>query len=183
MKTTYIFVLFVVVALVQIFVPAQMVKDSEDTLSLGTKYHFKTRPIDPTDPYRGKYITLDFDINSFSTSDSTYVRGDDIYVYLEKDTKDFATVKKVSKELLDNEKEYVIAKVTASYQDRVRFQLPFNKFYMEETKAYDAELAYTEAVRDSLPDNVYALVYIKEGEAVLKDVFINEISIQKYVEK
>ena len=50
----------------------------------------------------------------------------------------------------------------------MNFQLPFNTFYMEETKAYDAEMAYVEANRDSLSNNIYALVYIKDDHAVLK---------------
>lgn len=183
MKTLYIFVLFVIVALVQIFVPAQMVMESEETMVLGTTYRFKTRPIDPTDPYRGKYITLDFEMSSFQTKDSTYTRGDNIYVYLQNNDDNFAKVDTISKKPLNNEKDYVVAKVTASYVGIVRFQLPFNKFYMEETKAYDAELAYKKAIRDSLPNNVYALVYVKGDNAVLKDVLINEVSIQEYVDK
>ena len=54
---------------------------------------------------------------------------------------------------------------------------------MDENKAYDAEIAYIESIRDSLPDNdTYAVVYIKDGKAVLTDVMINEVSIKDYVE-
>ena len=54
---------------------------------------------------------------------------------------------------------------------------------MEETKAKPAEDVYRKAHRDSLPNNIYGLVYIKDGEAVLKDVIINGMSISKYVEE
>ncbi|OEJ99084.1 hypothetical protein A8C32_07870 [Flavivirga aquatica] len=54
---------------------------------------------------------------------------------------------------------------------------------MEESKAYDAEVAVRKAQQDSLPNNTYALVYVKNGEAVLEDVIINEISIKDYVKK
>jgi hypothetical protein len=53
---------------------------------------------------------------------------------------------------------------------------------MEESKAYDAEIAVTENLRDSLLNSAYALVYIKEGQAVLKDVIIEGVSIKNYVE-
>ncbi|MFT6841766.1 MAG: hypothetical protein ACJASR_000528, partial [Psychroserpens sp.] len=51
------------------------------------------------------------------------------------------------------------------------------------TKAYNAELAHRDAQRDSLSDNTFALVYIKNGDAVLDNVFINEIPIATFVEE
>ena len=63
------------------------------------------------------------------------------------------------------------------------FSFPFNEFYMNEAKAYDAELAHAQAQRDSLPNNTYALVYLLKGKAVLDNVFINDIPIADYVEK
>ncbi|MHA7058643.1 GDYXXLXY domain-containing protein [Aquimarina sp. M1] len=183
MKIMYLLILFVVLALAQIYVPTQMILGSEDILNSGVAYKFKTRPIDPTDPFRGKYITLQYEMNHFETNDTTYVVGEEIYIYLKNDDKGFAEVSEISKTSLESEADYVTARVTYYYKNKVNFQLPFNIFYMEETKAYDAELAYTRANRDSRLDNVYALVYIKDEDVVLKDVFINEIPIQEYVEK
>ncbi|OED36702.1 hypothetical protein AB832_05475 [Flavobacteriaceae bacterium (ex Bugula neritina AB1)] len=183
MKIIYLFIIFIVIALAQIFVPIQMIMDSEDTIDSGKAYRFKTRPIDPTDPFRGKYITLQYEVNHFITSDSTYVVGEEIYVYIQNDNEGFAEVYDVSKEPLDIEKDYVKTRVTYYYKGKVSFQLPFNTFYMEETKAYDAELAYNKANRDSLSNNIYALVYVKGDRAILKDVFINDIPIQEFVDK
>ena len=53
---------------------------------------------------------------------------------------------------------------------------------MEESKAYDAERAVWENQRDTLDHDCHALVYIKGKNAVLKDVLIDNIAIQKYVE-
>ena len=58
-------VLFVLVALAQLYVPAKMIWDQEDVLKNGSEYKFKTDPVDPNDPFRGKYITLSFDNNTF----------------------------------------------------------------------------------------------------------------------
>ncbi|MDH7447843.1 GDYXXLXY domain-containing protein [Aquimarina sp. 2201CG14-23] len=183
MKIIYLFIIFIVVALAQILVPIQMIIGSEDTITTGTAYKFKTRPVDPTDPFRGKYITLQYEVNHFNTTDSTYVVGEEIYIYLKKDTLGFAEVSQISKTPLETREDYVKARVTYYYQGKVSFQLPFNTFYMEESKAYDAELAYIKANRDSLRTNVYALVYIKNDKVVLEDVYIDDIPIQEYVEK
>ena len=182
MKIIYIFIVFIIVSIAQIWVPIHMIMDSEKALVSGKAYKFKTRPIDPTDPFRGKYITLQYEINRFNSKDS-YIKGEEIYVYLKEDKEGFAEVSDVSKVLLPNKGDYVLANVIYDREDLVSFQLPFNVFYMEESKAYDAELAYNRINRDSSSNNVYALVYIKDDKAVLENVFIDDIPISEYVEK
>ncbi|MBD3630847.1 hypothetical protein [Cyclobacterium sp.] len=51
---------------------------------------------------------------------------------------------------------------------------------MEESKANDAELAYLESQVDST-QAAYAVVRIKEGEAVLKEELINGVTIREIV--
>lgn len=183
-KIKYLFILFVLIALVQLFVPLQMILGQETVLDSGTAYKFKTEPIDPNDPFRGKYITLRYNINSAVTTDSTWLQQDDVYVYVKEDSLGFAKLTQISKTPLKIKKDYVVAKVNSysKHNNTVRFNLPFNRFYMEESKAKPAEDASRKAQRDTLPNNTYALVYIKEGEAVLNDVIINEVSIADYVE-
>ena len=185
MKMIYMFIGFIAIALVQIFVPAKMIWGQEDIIKSGVAYNFETRPIDPSDPFRGKYITLDYTINSFATSDTTYVYGDPIKLYLDKDSLGFAKVSAISKvdTILDANKDYVIAEVTRTYPNVVYFELPFDRFYMEEHKAYKAEQAYRKFNRDTIRKNAYSRVYIKNGKTVLDDVIIDGVSIQEYVEK
>ena len=55
-----IFPAFILLVLVQLFVPANMILEQEDILKNGTPYKFKTAPIDPYDPFRGKYVWLGY---------------------------------------------------------------------------------------------------------------------------
>ncbi|TPN86708.1 GDYXXLXY domain-containing protein [Aquimarina algicola] len=189
MKLNYMFIGFIVLALIQLVVPFKMMHDSENVITSGTPYKFKTRPIDPTDPFRGKYITLQYKMRYFITSDTTFTSlttfapGDDIRVYIKNDQAGFAVVDTISKKPLDMNTDFVMAKVTDSYKGKVMFELPFTRFYMEETKAYDAELAYRKANRRRLRKKVYSLVYVKDGKSVLDNVFIDDIPIKKYVEQ
>lgn len=185
MKTIHIFILFIAVAVAQLFVPAQMIFNQESIITNGTAYKFKTQPVDPSDPYRGKYINLNYEQNSFITTDTVWDRKDKVYVYLETDSLGFAKVNAVSKTLVNLDKDFFIAEVVwyNKKDQKLNFNLPFNRYYMEETKAYDAEVAVRNSQRDSIKNNTYALVYIKNGEAVLSDVVINGISIKEYVEK
>ena len=184
MKSIYIFAIFIVVVLAQLFVPAQMIFDRETILKTGTPYKFRTQPVDPADPFKGKYIYLDFDANHTSSNDTSWVISAPIYITFITDSLGFARVKKVSK---DDPKVGDYIKTRVSWYDRdeesVGFSLPFNEFYMNENKAYDAELAYNNVQRDSLSNATYALVYISNGKAVLDNVFINDIPIGDYVEK
>jgi len=185
-KTIYILGIFIVLALVQLFVPAQMIWGREKVINEGVSYKFKTRPVDPNDPFRGKYITLNYELNSAETKDTLWVRNEDVYVKLNKDSLGFATVSKVSRSKFEVSDDFVKAKVRwyNSNEQKVNFNLEFDRYYMEESKAYDAEQVYTKSLRDSLPENdTYAIVFIKGGEAVLADVIINEMSIKDYVEK
>jgi uncharacterized membrane-anchored protein len=60
---------FALMVVAQFYVPISMITESEDILSEGTPYKFRTAPIDPNDPFRGKYITLSFKENFCTVSD------------------------------------------------------------------------------------------------------------------
>jgi uncharacterized membrane-anchored protein len=183
MQKTYILIAFLAVAVLQLVVPAQMIFSKEKVLTTGRLYKFNTQPVDPNDPFRGKYITLRYRLNSAKTMDTTWQRKEAVYIYLKEDSLGFAIADTVSKMPLNISQDYVVGTVNwyRKNQQNISFDLPFDRFYMNEYKAKPAEDAYREAQRDSLPDNTYALVAIKEGKVVLKDVMINEVSIATYV--
>lgn len=183
MTKTFLIVGFIVMVAAQWFVPGQMIVEQERVLTEGTAYKFRTMPIDPSDPLRGKYINLNFEMRRAFTKDSTIAYTDDLFVYIKNDVDGFAKATIASKEKLAIDQDYI--KVTASsyYRDTINFRVPFNRFYMEESKAYPAEVLVRRANRDSLIDNIYGLVYIKDDRAVLENVMINDEPIKDYVAK
>lgn len=181
MNKILIILVFGIMVLAQLFVPGNMIYQQEAVLTEGTAYKFKTRPIDPTDPLRGKYIYLDYQMNFVAANNDSISYGDTIHVYIENDENGFAVATKASKTPLDTEQDYIITTANNSYDDSVHFDLPFNIFYMEESKAYEAEVYVREANRDADLENCYGLVYIKGDKAVLNDVIVNNMSIKDYV--
>src|SRR5690606_30981417 len=99
MKLTYILSIVAIVLLIQLFVPTSMILHQEDILERATAYKFKTHPIDPADPFKGKYIRLNYDINSVPSNDSTWVGQEDIYILLTTDRLGFAKIKHVSRDI------------------------------------------------------------------------------------
>lgn len=184
-----IFTVFILVALVQLYVPAQTVFELENTLSTGKTYKFKTAPIDPNDPFRGKYITLRYAENEISVSKAMEVeKGDEIYLSLAEDEGGFAKVLSTQKKQPSTNQDFIKAKVGYYFYGEdstkiIHIDYPFNRFYMEESKAYDAEIMARRVQRSQSDSVTYALVAVnKSGNAVLKDVLINGVPIQKMVE-
>lgn len=177
---------FILVALLQLFVPAKIILDREDILDKGKEYKFKTEPIDPNDPFRGKYITLRYEEDMIEIqNEADWIRGEIIYVFLTTDNKGFAKIQSISKENPTNNQDFLkttVSYVTGNGSNKLTIDYPFDRYYMEESKAYDAELTYRESQLDT-SQIAYSLVSIKDGEAVLKDVLINGISIREIVIK
>jgi uncharacterized membrane-anchored protein len=181
-----LFTAFILVALLQLYVPAKMILDNENIIENGKEYKFRTAPIDPGDPFRGKYITLNYDENTVVIpNEQDWVTGEIIYVSLITDTAGFSKVKSVSKEKPTENHDFLKAKVsfiTENGSNKLTINYPFDRYYMEESKAYDAELTYRQSQLDT-NQITYALVSIKDGDAVLKDVLIDGISIREKVKK
>lgn len=181
-----ILLIFIIIALVQLYVPAKMILNRENILETGKEYKFKSAPLDPNDPFRGKYMTLRFEENTFIIQDEKKLtRGEQIYVRLTIDTDGYAKVMTVSKELPTGKVDYVKAKIgymiTNNNTKKIIINYPFNRYYLKETKAQKAESIYRESLSDT-SRIVCALVSIKDGDAVLKDVLIDGIPIDEITE-
>jgi len=185
----WLIILFAVMAVGQFFVPLQMIFDREKVLSEGKTFKFKTAPIDPSDPFRGKYVTLNFAENNFEVSDGeTWYNGQSVYVLLATDADGFVKIVDVVRELPAESNDCVKAKLNyvATKKDSTKtiqelnLEYPFERFYMEESKAPLAESMYWEVSRDTTKIT-YASVNIQNGKAVLKDVFIGDVSIRELV--
>lgn len=179
--------IFGVMVAAQWLVPAKMIWDSENVVDNGSVYKFKTRPIDPSDPFRGKYVTLNFEASVFiSDSATSFEERQVVFASIAKDSSGFARVIELS-EIRPEITDYVEIKIQSSYinknNEREFFlKFPFERFYVEESKAAEAERAYWQASRDSA-QQAYALVSIDRGSAVLQDVIINGRAIKEIVEE
>ncbi len=188
MKLKYLFIVaLIVMILAQLIIPFKMIWDKEQVIKTGTPYKFRVMPFDPNDPFRGKYINLNFRNSQLHMkTESSFHYGDNVLVEVMNDSLGFAQVKDISIKKPTNS-NYFTAKVNSNYFVEVNsytidLEFPFTKFYMEETKAADAEKLYWETLRDN-SKTIYALVYIKDGDAVLKDVCIDGVSIKDLVKK
>ncbi len=175
--------ILIAAVLLQLYVPASMILERESILQSGKQYKFKAAPVDPDDPFRGKYITLQYDARAARVNDKFNWQGEEaIFVVVSNDKDGYAKIDTVLKEKPISGKDFIKAKVDyVSYDSLLYINYPFNRYYMEEHKAPKAEKIYTQSARDT-SHKTYSLVCIKNGEAVLKDVLIDDISISQIIE-
>ena len=189
MYKNFIFPIFILIALIQLTIPVKSIYDQEQILTHGKEFKFQTVPVDPTDPFRGKYIALNFKENTIGVSTyEKWSKGEKVFVIVEEDKNGFAQVMYASKTVPNNHNHYlsaIVQRVTSTKGEsnlEIQIQYPFDRYYMEESKAKAAEDLYRKATADQ-KILTYALVNIKDGEATLKDVMIDGKSIKDLIVK
>jgi uncharacterized membrane-anchored protein len=175
---------FILMVLAQLYVPASMIFNEERVITEGRAFKFRTAPIDPNDPFRGKYVALYFNENAVEVEEATdWTMGELVFATITTDSAGYAVIKSVSKTKPTGAEDYIKATVEYSVSDslhRVYVSYPFDRFYMEEFKAPVAETVYTEASLDS-NQVAYALVMVRNGDAVVTDIFIDDVSIKEVI--
>ncbi|MFT3705974.1 MAG: GDYXXLXY domain-containing protein [Agriterribacter sp.] len=181
-------IIFGIAVIAQWAVPGVMIRNKEKIIWEGKVFHFRTAPVDPTDPFRGKYVSLNFKENHFISikGDSTLYYGN-VYVILGKDRNGFAIIKQIVRQQPVASIDYVkasIAYTTSLGKDTtdIHINYPFDQFYMDEFKAPKAERVYRESSIDS-SQKTYAVVSILNGEAAIRDVMINDKPIRQVIKE
>ena len=177
---------FVVLALIQAAVPLFMIARREATLRDGVQYKFRTAPVDPADPFRGRYVALRMEQESVGVpAGADFRRGERAYATLERMPDGFTRLSDVSRTRPESN---AFIKVRVNYPEtggttnRVHLDLPFDRYYMNEKQAPKAEQAYW---RNSRRTNqaAYITVRVKSGSAVLENLYIGDEKVEDYIKQ
>lgn len=174
--------LFVITVLAQLAVPVSMIVSREITLREGSVYHFRTRPVDPYDAFRGRYVALGFEQQLVAVTNTTaYRSGRRVFVSLGTDTEGFAQLTGVSF-LRPSAGAYLTTRVQyVSGTSNVNVNLPFDRYYMNECDAPAAEQAYNMASRREGGKPAYVVVRVRHGMAVIEDLMVEDSPIRTYL--
>jgi uncharacterized membrane-anchored protein len=180
MNSRVVFLLFVLIAVIQLAVPIAEIVRHEQVLQSGVPYKFRTAPVDPADAFRGRYVAL-----AYEGTAAPLREGDDLwygtpaYVRLGKDEAGFARFVELSATPPESG-DYLLVESRFTGQrgdeEEMHFSLPFDRFYMDETDAPRAEAAYRRYAGRSDSDTVtaYVLVRVKEGRGVIEELYIKD---------
>ena len=173
---------FVCLALLQLAVPASMIINHELALEYGRQYRFRTAPIDPADPFRGRFVALSFPDETVPRPDKmTLTSGRQVYASITEDTAGFAHLTAVS---LTRPEGDAAIRVEVGYvtEDAVHLRLPFDRYYTAEHIAPEAERAYQQHSRRVNPE-AYVTVRVRKGQAVLEELYIAGLPLREFLDK
>jgi len=173
---------FAVVVAAQLAVPAWLIIEREWTLREGQVFKFKTRPIDPADAFRGRYVWLDLELNQVKVPNADqWNYGQKAFAVLGTDTNGFAIVESLD---YDAPAGKVTVPVRAQWHDtngNVHITWTgLDRFYMTEKKAPAAEEAYREHNRRT-KQACHVTVRVLGTRAVLENLFIENQPIHDWL--
>lgn len=195
MNRKIIFIIFLIVALIQLAVPAKMIFDSENVIKKGETFKFQLDPIDPHDPFRGKYMTLRFTENEFTIDSCIQTGYVDAYIEIQSANNGYAKIKNISFDKPSSEKDFFKAKVYCEYYPHFENQkidaqksenkyvvtYPFTKYFMNELGIAAVEKKLLQLLRDSSAI-AYGEVSIKNGQSRLTAIKVNGKKIEDMID-
>ncbi len=160
----------IVISIIQLVFPLFFIFAKEHVIETGKEYLFSMQPIDPYDFFQGRYVSLNVQPLTYSTTNHADLKRNDIvYAEFEQDT---AGVK--IKNLSHKKSEYSLKlKLYSEPKGTMRIRLPFNRFYLEENKAKSIE---ERLARNSDHAN-FIHVRILNGDFVMTDISSNGKSL------
>jgi uncharacterized membrane-anchored protein len=168
-------VIFIVVALLQLSVPASVVWKREQTLRHGRVWKFKTVPVDPIDAVRGRYIALRFAAEA-ELKNHPVPNNRTLYLVLAPDASGFAKVENIS--AIPVRGDNVVKATSGWAYNRVAF--PFDRLWVAEQDAAAAEKAYLDNSRRG-NDNAYVTVRVRDGDAAVEKLYIENQPLDDYL--
>lgn len=166
---------------VQWMIPLTLIQGHQSVLDEGTAYRFRTTPVDPVDPFRGRYVTLGFAASRVTVAEpDAYERNTRMYAPLRVDEDGFAYLLPPLGEP-PAEGDYLVVRVMANVGERaLRVALPFDRFYLEESRAPRAEALLRRREGDAGPQ-VWAEVRVLGDRAVIADLVVDGRPLRQWL--
>jgi uncharacterized membrane-anchored protein len=197
-------VLLVVLSAAQLTAAAWSIVRYELTLATGNVYKVKTVPVDPADPFRGRYVAIRPvlplpnpvvpEVGSLLDQVGVFrpnAARKTAYVVLSNDAAGFARADQVVAEPprtgdyleIAGARLRTIGLVEQGRQPEVvrEVVLPFDRYYMAEAAAPAAEQRYREASRRDTNRDTWITVRVRNGVGVIEGLFLDGVRIEDAV--
>ena len=175
---------FCALCVLQLAAAASGIARYERVLASGQAVLLAVAPVDPYDPFRGRYVTLSFALEqgAHPVKGKVPQYGEPAYVVLKTDAKKVASVDYLTASPPDSGLWLKAESSWPESETTARVSLPMKRYYMNEALAPAAEQAYREAVaRDAerAGDDSYARVRILNGAVVIEQVLLDGVPIER----
>jgi hypothetical protein len=177
---------FAVAAVAQWLLPLSGIWQHERVISRGTLVRIECAAPDPYDPLRGRYLAVR-PAESTVSQPKGFPRGGHVvpvWATLEAGDDELARIKSVSLEPVSG--PTVILLMARSWgtingTDVIGLEWPFDRFYLNERLAPDADKLVAERRRDG--KRTVAELHLLDGQAVLTDILLDGVSIRELVKQ
>jgi uncharacterized membrane-anchored protein len=168
-------IVFALVALAQLAVPASLIWKREQTLRRGSVWRFRTAPVDPVDAFRGRYVALEFEEEARQIAppaDASH--GQAVFVTLRQTPEGFAEIDRISTSAPPGD-DFIQVQLHGT-----TVPLPFDKYWVTERDAPAAETAYREQnAREKR--NAFVTVRVFRGDAALEQLYLDGLPLGDYL--
>lgn len=182
---------FILVAMIQLFVPIRMISTQAGFAENGTEFKFKTKNRFNPDyngigsDISGKFIRLNFTEDHINiTNQKDWKELQNAYVEFSTDSNGFAKILSVKNDKPANSSNWVRAGVRVNWKDSTKLQLfyPFNNYYIQDTNNKNIEPILKTGLCDTLKTN-FLKIKIKENQFVSGDLMIDGVSFKDLIGK
>jgi uncharacterized membrane-anchored protein len=171
--------LWVVLAVAQLAVPAWMIMGQERVLRDGRQIKLQTRPVDPADLFRGRYVALGFGVEQVPRERAPEMVDYNRTAYLELREGADGFAEAVALTMAKPAGDLVLpVKIIFVSPETVGVQLPFNRYYMDENAAPAAEVAYRDRAADV---ESWVTVRVLNGRAVLEELYMGGKPVSEFL--
>ena len=168
-----------VIFAIQWIVPAMMIVGQEVVLDKGQEIKIECQPIDPYDPFRGRYVRVRLNLSLPENMElpEEFHEQQRVYAHLMLDEEGFVEVKEITAEEPENVL-YVRGNIP---RWRGAFELGLDRYYMNEKLAPEAEKIVRTNIRED--STVWASLKVWKGRAVLTGIFVDGVPIEELARK
>lgn len=169
-------VLFAVLCLAQLGAAGFAIVKHERTLAQGERFLFRVAPADPEDPFRGRYLQIGFPAARMELTPppGAYER---VYAVIERGPDGFARFSMLRTDPPDGA-PYLTTRIAWISPERVQLDLPFARYYEEETIARRADEALAKFAREG-GEGAHVAVRVLAGHAVLEELYLGGVPLRE----
>ena len=165
---TLSWVIFGLAVLAQWAVPFSQIRGYEQTLATGSLIKLKCAAPDPYDPLRGRYLAVRPEQREAKVPEGMKIQPHTaVYATLTTGADGLASITHLSHEPPASG-DYIRLKATYPFNENTGIEWPFDRFYINEKLAPEADKWFAENIRSET--GVIAEVRLLHGQAVLADL-------------
>ena len=172
--------LWIVLAVAQLAVPAWMIVGEERILRDGRVLKLQTRPVDPADVFRGRYVALGYAVEQVprELAPGHFDHEDTAYLELREGPDGFGEVVRLHKEKPAGD---LVLKTTVTFltPEMVGVELPFNRYYMDENMAPDAETAVRAGGSEA--SDAWVVIRVLGGRGVIEELYLGGKPVREFL--